>query len=220
MRLARCVVALTVLLAAGSLSLAAGSRAIGSAAPAQVGESAAPVVQVTSRDGVFVIDATLIAPVPLSVAWDVLTDFGAMSQYVADLESSRVVNRTGNRVQVEQRGVMRWGLLSQPFHTVREVELVEPHQVSSRVLSGTIPRATTLTRLAPVKGGTEIRHHIELALESWLPDLALVALLRSETRQQFAALVTEMQRRQDAAAQLQPIPGAGIPGALTPGAVK
>ncbi len=158
-----------------------------------------PRITVVSKGEVFVIDAILIAPVPLAQAWEVLTDFDAMSKYVPDLEVSRVIARSGPRMQVEQHGVMRWGPLSSRFHTVREIELTPLSLVSSRVVSGTIPRADTQTRLAAVKGGTEIRHHIELVPQSWLPDFALTELLRNETRLQFEALAAEMHRRREGA---------------------
>ena len=184
------------ILASCAFSVVAGRAGIASA---QQGAGSLPRIEVTSKGGLFVIDATLIAPVTLAQAWEVLTDFDAMSQYVPDLESSRVIACNGARLQVEQSGVMRWGLLSHRFQTVREIELSPLSQVSSRVVSGTIPRADTLTRLAAVESGTEIRHHIELVSPSWLPDFALNALLRNETRVQFEALSAEMLRRRDPA---------------------
>ena len=148
------------------------------------------------RDGeVFIIDAVLVAPVSVREAWAVLTDFDAMSRYVPDLESSRITARAGTRLTVEQRGTARWGLLALSFQTVREVQLVPFERVTSHVVGGSLRRVDTLTRLATVADGTEIRHHIELMTESWLPDFVIEGFLRAEVRQQFDALEREMRRR-------------------------
>ena len=77
-----------------------------------------------SRSGeLYVVDAVMVVPFSPREAWDVLTDFDAMASFVPNLEVSRVTSRSGDRLQVEQRGVARWGPLSQPFTTVREIEL-------------------------------------------------------------------------------------------------
>lgn len=158
-----------------------------------------------ARNGeAFVIDATLVAPVPLREAWAVLTDFDAMSRFVPDLESSRITARAGPRLTVEQSGVARWGLLARRFQTVCEVELTPFDHVSSRVLSGSLRRADTLTRFAASGEATEIRHHIELETDSWFPDFMVEAYLRAEVRQQFGALVQEMRRRRGATPAFAP----------------
>jgi hypothetical protein len=149
-----------------------------------------------SRDGeTFIIDAVFVAPVSVREAWAVLTDFDAMSRFVPDLESSRITARVGTRLTVEQRGTARWGPLALRFQTVREVELTPFERVTSHVVSGSLRRVDTLTRFATVAHGTEIRHHIELMTESWLPDFVVEGFLRAEVRQQFEALEREMRRR-------------------------
>jgi len=149
-----------------------------------------------ARDGeVFIIDAVLVAPVSVREAWAVMTDFDAMSGFVPDLESSRITARAGPRLTVEQRGIARWGPVALKFQAVREVELTPFERVTSRVVSGSLRRVDTQTRFASVSNGTEVRHHIELVTEMWLPDFVVEAFLRAEVRQQFEALEREMRRR-------------------------
>ncbi len=70
-----------------------------------------------SRSGeLYVVDAVMVVPFSPREAWDVLTDFDAMASFVPNLEVSRVTSRSGDRLQVEQRGVARWGPLSQTFY--------------------------------------------------------------------------------------------------------
>jgi uncharacterized protein YndB with AHSA1/START domain len=150
-----------------------------------------------ARDGeLVIIDAVLIAPVPPAEAWAVLTDFDAMARFVPDLDDSRVTVRAGNRLRLEQRGVVRWGPFARPYTLLRDVELAPNELVQSRGVGGTIRRVRTQTRLAAVAGGTEVRHHLEFVLDVWLPDFVAEAFLRHEVNQQFEAIVEEMLRRQ------------------------
>jgi hypothetical protein len=156
-------------------------------------------VSVHRRGDLLVVDAVLVAPVSQREAWNVLTDFDAMSGFVPNLEASRVTERSGERLRVEQRGVARWGPLTRSFTMVREIELEPVALVRSQAVSGSLWQATSLTRFTAVPGGTEIRHHIELGFDTWMPDLLIEPFLRHEVREQFEAVVGEMLRRRASA---------------------
>ena len=147
------------------------------------------------RGELLVVDAILLAPVSQREAWSVLTDFDAMSRFVPNLEGSRVTSRDGEHLRVEQRGVARWGPLAHPFTMVREVELEPIAQVRSQSIAGSLREVKSLTRFAAVTGGTEIRHHLELGIDTWMPDLLIEPFLRHEVREQFEAVVGEILRR-------------------------
>jgi ribosome-associated toxin RatA of RatAB toxin-antitoxin module len=151
-------------------------------------------VSVRRRGELLVVDAILLAPVSQREAWGVLTDFDAMSGFVPNLEASRVTSRDGGHLRVEQRGVARWGPLAHAF-TMREVELEPITQVRSQSVAGSLRQVKSLTQFAAVAGGTEIRHHLELGIDTWMPDLLIEPFLRHEVREQFEAVVGEMLRR-------------------------
>jgi len=165
------------------------------------GASAALDIQVAlqRRGDLLVVDAALVAPVSQREAWDVLTDFDAMSRFVPNLEASHITQREGDRLRVEQRGVARWGPLAHPFTMVRNVELQPMSQVMSESVDGSLRQVKSLTRFTAVAGGTEIRHHIEFGVDTWMPDMLVEPFLRHEVREQFEAVVEEMLRRRAAA---------------------
>jgi hypothetical protein len=169
--------------------------------PALPWPAAAIEMQVTvqRRDEVVVIDARLLAPVSPPEAWAVLTDFNAMSGFVPNLDASLVTARDGERLRVEQRGVARWGPFARSFTTVREVELEPMTLVRSRSVGGSLGAVTSQTHFEAAVGGTEVRHHIEWRLDTWLPDFVVEPLLRHEVREQFEAVVGEMVRRRTSA---------------------
>jgi hypothetical protein len=152
-------------------------------------------VSVARRGDVYLIDAVVVAPVSMREAWSVLTDFDAMASFVPNLELSRVTARQGERLRVEQRGVARWGPLAYRFTTVREIELEPMEEVRSSSIGGSLRQVQSLTRFMPVAGGTEIRHHIEVGIDTWMPDILVEPLLRHDVSEQFDAVVAEMLRR-------------------------
>ncbi len=159
--------------------------------------TAAPDMQIAvSRHGdLMLVDAVLVAPVSQREAWGVLTDFDAMSRFVPNLDESRVSVRSGEHLRVEQRGVARWGVLTHAFTLVREIELQPMDLVRSRTVGGSMRQVTSLTRFAAVAGGTEIRHHLEIGIDTWMPDFLIEPFLRHEVQEQFEAVVAEMLRR-------------------------
>ena len=105
-------------------------------APALAARS--PVFVEVSRDGdTFRIDAALFAPVPLDLAWEVLTDFERMEQFVPNVRDSRILSRQGDRLTILQRGVARFGPLAFPFESERIVES-RGHRRSARARSRAI----------------------------------------------------------------------------------
>jgi hypothetical protein len=154
-------------------------------------------ISVARRGEVLVVDAVFVAPVSQREAWVVLTDFDAMSRYVPNLDESHIAARNGDRLRVEQRGVARWGPLTHSFTMVRDIQLDPMSEVRSASIGGTMRQVQSQTRLAAVSGGTEVRHHIEFAVDTWMPDVLIEPFLRHEVREQFEAVVAEMLRRRD-----------------------
>jgi hypothetical protein len=94
-----------------------------SAADLTAGDLADEDVDVSYRDGTY--SARLSFPVAAtpSTALAVLTDFDHMVGVVPNLESSRIVSRTGRIFIIEQRGKADFGPFSVRFESRRRVEL-------------------------------------------------------------------------------------------------
>jgi len=60
----------------------------------------------------FLVELEFVAPVPLALAWAVLTDFARMRDFVPNLTSSEVLERNENLLRVVQKGVARYGPFS------------------------------------------------------------------------------------------------------------
>lgn len=147
----------------------------------------------------FRIEVEMLAPVSVPIAWKVLTDFGNMTRFVPNLESSRVVAAQANILKVEQRGRAAFGPFSQSFDSVREIELQPLREIVSRQLSGTAKRMESRMRLKPLDDGTtSLAYRADIVPDAPLPPLLGPAFVRHEMAEQFSAIIREMVRRQAA----------------------
>lgn len=163
------------------------------------------------REGdAFVVTATMDAPVSLRTAWGVLTDYEHMAGIVANLSSSRVLERHGNQLVIRQEGAVKYGLFTFAFETEREIRLEPMQRILAKNLSGSVKRMESETRLAPNEhGGVHIAYRAEIVPDSFLGRLFGGSFARDGVHDQFRLLVEEMQRRETPGAELKPATPAG-----------
>jgi hypothetical protein len=152
-------------------------------------------------------------PPPLAIAWEVLTDYDHMAEFLSDVQSSRVQAREGLMLQVYQKGRAARGLLSTTFENLREVELVPYSEIRSRLISGDLKASNFTTRL--VNDGTlvHIVHSSRYTPKIWVPPLIGPALIEAETRKHFGELRDEIVRRSALRAK---VPSAALPSSAPP----
>ena len=141
--------------------------------------------------------ATMVmsAPVPLSVAWEVLTDFENMSGWVPNVRESKVVSRDQNVVVIEQRGVARFGLASFPYTSVRKMELDPQKTVKSTQVKGSMKRVESVMTLAPDSDGTRLTYELQLVPAGLAAAVVSKDFLAHELTEQFSAIIAEMKKR-------------------------
>ena len=153
---------------------------------------------VKSRDG-FIVDATLeVAAAPATV-WDVFTDFEHMTAIVTNLTYSHVLSSNGNVWVVQQKGEAKFGLLSYPFESVREIRTEPMKRMMSKNISGTFKSMESELQLIPTAFGPSVKYHAEGIADSIFAKLFGLSFMRHEFEEQFTAMAVEMQKRQMAA---------------------
>ena len=167
--------------------------------------AAAPQVSIETAsqgEGV-VVTAFADMQVDLSTAWSVISDYDHLAEFIPDMQSSRVVQRDGDRLLVDQAGHFGF-LIFQQAITVR-LEVVEsPRQhIVARAVSGNLRQMEGRYALELLASG-EVRLSEAARLE---PDFALPpvvgkAVIRRVMARQFSALVKEILRREAAAGAL------------------
>ena len=85
-------------------------------APGLVRAAAAEAIETRiERQGEYIaVNASAVMQVDARIAWEVLSDYDNLAQFIPDMKSSRVVSRDGNRVRVEQ---VVPGELTEPLRT-------------------------------------------------------------------------------------------------------
>ena len=145
--------------------------------------------------------ARIIVDVQLPVAataietWAVVTDYDHMASFVSNLESSRIIERAGNTLTIEQKGRASRGPLTFAFQNVREIILTPPREIRSRLISGNLEASEFTTRVVDHGASAEIVNHGEFIPKIWVPPIIGPALIEAETRKQFAELRAEILRR-------------------------
>ncbi|HEV2221107.1 MAG TPA: SRPBCC family protein [Casimicrobiaceae bacterium] len=148
------------------------------------------------RDGeAFVVDVDFTVDATPQEAWNVLTDYDHMSEFVSDLTMSRIVRHAGDSLEVAQTSRVKLGFLDFKFENVREIEFVPLHEIRSKLVRGDMKVSAFTTRLAAEGNATRITNHGRFIPDRWIPPLIGPIVLEAETRKQFAELRAEILRR-------------------------
>ena len=162
-------------------------------APARAAEI---IVHVTRNGEALHVDARAEFEGTVAGAWQVLTDYGRLADFVPDLESSRVISRTGNQVQVEQKGEAWLLFFSFPID-VRLAITEQPNaRIVSRSVGGNFREMEGAYTLEAGQGRVLLRYTGRMVPDFYVPPLIGTLVLRHSIETSFRALVDEIERRQ------------------------
>ena len=157
----------------------------------------------TKRTGdTFEIEARAVMAVAREVAWQVVTDYERLPEFIPGLHRSRILERTANRVLLEQHGELRFLVFTVPMEVRMQVEERPLEAVVSKALSGTVRTMQGRYDLAAVAQGTEFRYRGTIVADLGIPGFLGEVIVRSNVEAQFNAMVREILRRAHAS---QPI---------------
>jgi len=152
-------------------------------------------LEIVQNNEGYVANVVMFAPVAPSIAWTVLTDFDNMPKWVPNLRESKIVERNGNAVIIEQKGVAKFGLLSFPYTSVRKMHLDPQHTIDSTQVSGTMRRQRSLMNVSPEGAGTRLDYKLEIEPAGIAASVISKDFLQHELTEQFTAIVGEMLSR-------------------------
>lgn len=156
-------------------------------------------VRVEKNDGMLIIDAEFSVPAGPKECWAVLTDFDNMEQFVGSMQSSQVTKRSGNTLEVVQKGRSPYGLFSFAYESIRRITLKPYEEIRSRGIGGNVKKYEGVTRLIAEGDATRIVYHAESVPGVTVPSMFVTAFARSATQRQFGDLRAEIVRRKTAA---------------------
>ena len=152
-------------------------------------------IDIAQDSGTYVANVVMFAPVATNIAWQVLTDFDHMAEWVPNVRESKVVAREPNAVTIEQHGVAKFGVASFPYVSVRHIEPDAPRTIRSTQIKGSMRRLESLMTLAPDGNGTKLVYHLEMVPGALAATVMSKEFLEHELREQFGAIIGEMVHR-------------------------
>lgn len=163
------------------LFLAGPAPALAQFAPAEV--------QVERQDDLFAVRASFsVRADPVSV-WRVLTDYEKMPAFVPDLLSTRIVQREGNRLQLQQVGRTRWLFFRREIGLTVNVLETPMAAIAVNLVAGDLRHYECLWEFdLAEQGGTRIRYSGKLAPQFSVPEWIGNAMLRADIERMLGAV--------------------------------
>ena len=140
------------------------------------------------------LDAKVEAPHAPNDVWQLLTDYEHLSSYMPNINSSRIVSRTGPTVQVQQAGTSRL-ILPWNFDVTFEFTEEAPVRLRFRQTRGNLRVFEGDWNLVPWEAGVEITYRARLGHGIPLPGFLITYIARHQLGIMIPALLEELRRR-------------------------
>jgi hypothetical protein len=135
---------------------------------------------------------------PLSVIWHTLTDYDHLADFIPGMKLSRVLQRRGGTVTVQQTGEAKFLIFRYPIAVIVQSDERYPATIGVRLLSGNLRQLAGAYLIESVPG---TRDQFVLQWEGIIePDLPVPTFiaapgLRETLAAQFDGMVGEIERR-------------------------
>ncbi len=166
---------------------------------------AADVSVRASRNGdVLSVEASAEFEAGLEQAWQVLTDYDQLAEFIPGMRESRVIERGARGPVVEQKGEARLLFLSYAIEVRLVVEEYPYERIVSRAVAGNFRQMSGAYVLEAAAGRVRLRYAGTLVPDFYVPPLIGTLVLRLNVERQFGALVDEILRRGQVPAPARP----------------
>jgi carbon monoxide dehydrogenase subunit G len=158
------------------------------------------------REGEFVsVRASAELKADPRIAWEVLTDYDHLAEFIPDLRSSRVLRRDAGGVLVEQKGEFGFLFFRQPIEVTMAVSEQPPRRIAARAVAGNMKDMEGSYELQASEAGVRLGYSGRFVPDFFLPPLIGLPIVRRSMERRFRAMVEEIERR-DALARTKPKP--------------
>lgn len=126
--------------------------------------------------------------------WKILTDYERMPDFVPDLQSSRVLSRSGNRVIVEQVGKARFLFFRRTINLVVDITEHPTSRIDIGLVNGDMKVYECHWELVPVAetGGTRVNYSGKLVPRFYVPGMLGASAIRSDIERMMKAVLERL----------------------------
>jgi carbon monoxide dehydrogenase subunit G len=176
-----------------ALRLAAFACLLSLAGPARPAEDIS--VEARRRDEALEVVCRVMLDAPLDLVWRTLTDYDRLAQFIPGMRRSRVLERRGAVVVVEQLGDAGFLFLTFPIEVTLASTERPPHSLEVSMLTGNLKRLDGAYRIEPQAGGRLLLSWSGIVEAMSMPPLLGELVMRSNIEDQFRGMVREIERR-------------------------
>lgn len=146
------------------------------------------------EQNVFEVVASGAVRAPLAKVWKILTDYERMPEFVPDMQSSRVISRTGNSAVVEQFGVARFLFLRRDIYLIVHVTEQPPSVIDISLITGDMEVYSCRWEITPIAdtGGTRIAYTGTLVPKFYVPGMFGANMIRSDIKRMMTAVLARL----------------------------
>ena len=153
-------------------------------------------LQVTRHGDSFEVEAAAEFEAEVTLAWEVLTDYDRLSEFIPGMHSSRIVSRDKRKVIVDQSGDAKLLFFSFPMRVRLEIEEYPYERIVSRAIDGNFKEMSGSYTLEVRGRHLLLRYAGSLTPDFSVPPLVGTMLVRNTMEKRFGAMVDEIVRRQ------------------------
>ena len=132
------------------------------------------------------------------IAWEVLTDYNHLAEFVPDMRVSRIISAPGEPLLLEQKGEAGFLVFHFPIEVLLQVEERPQDWLRFTLVRGNMKGMRGEWRIEKLGEGTRVTYDAELMPNFWVPPLIGPHIVRRNVRNQLEGVVREMLQRADA----------------------
>lgn len=166
------------------------------AAPA----AALPGVNLSQQGSRLLVSGEVLVPVSPATAWEVLTDYERIPQFVPGMRISRVIQREGNTRVLEQQGEMQANNMRMLYFGTLKVTEEPSSRLTVQFLNGTFRNMQGQWLLEGKRAPVKLAYHLDYDTGTPYPSPMMAAMLQQQVVHWVSSLAAEMQRRPQPAA--------------------
>lgn len=163
------------------------------------------LVSIHREGGQIIVFARAEVAASPRIAWETVSDYERLPDFIPNMSRSRVLERHGDRLTVEQRGEFRFLFFSQPIDVRMAVQQFPISRIEARAVPSideeSVPSIKAFEgryEIVPAKAKRDtvlIAYSARIVPAFDLPPVIGMLAVRHTVGEQFAALLREIERR-------------------------
>ena len=154
-------------------------------------------IETAEHNEAITVNASAVMQVRRATAWSVISDYDHLADFVPDMQSSRVLQRDGNQVLLEQKGSLGFLFFRQAIEVRLAVTEWPQQRIAAHAIGGNLKQMDgSYTLETQADGRVRLAYSARLVPAFAIPPLVGKPVLRQLLKRQFKALVDEIQRRE------------------------